>query len=179
MAYVSLYSRMRNLEALQRLIIVDACQAGAILDDPSVQNVQRLVDKESRKVRNSYLLAARRGEPANEASALQHGLLTYTLLKGLGATNLKPIPDDLGGFPGPASADLDDNKTITSDELVSYADAALPRLAQIFPQVVMRAGNESPVPVPAEIGKPDLEKNLKVMTADTSFPLIPTPQSAP
>ncbi len=173
--YVVLYNRLTRLEALQRLIIVDACQAGAILEDKAVQNIQRLVEKGSRKVRNSYLLAARRGEPANEADALEHGLLTYTLLHGLKAPGLKLIPAALGGFPGRPSADLNLDGIVTSDELTSYTEDALPRLAQMFPQVVMRAGNPLPAPVPAEAGPPELEKRLKLQSTEASFPLISIP----
>jgi WD40 repeat protein/uncharacterized caspase-like protein len=173
--YVMLYNRLARLEALQRLIIVDACQAGAILEDKAVQNIQRLVEKGSRKVRNSYLLAARRGEPANEADALEHGLLTYTLLYGLKAPGLKLIPAALGGFPGRPSADLNLDGIVTSDELTSYTEDALPRLAQMFPQVVMRAGNPLPGPVPVDAGAPELEKRLKLQSTEASFPLIALP----
>jgi WD40 repeat protein/uncharacterized caspase-like protein len=176
MPYVVLYNRLARLEALQRLIIVDACQAGAILQDPAVRNIQRLVEVGSRKARNSYLLAARRGEPANEADALEHGLLTYTLLHGLRAPGLKVIPADLGGFPGRPSADMNQDGLVTSDELVAYADDALPRLAQMFPQVVMRAGN--PLPPPPGAGAPDLEKKLKVQASEASFPLIALPPTS-
>ncbi len=144
LAYASLYNRLAHLEALQRMVIIDACQAGAILDDPAVKSLQRVVERGSRKARNSYLLAARRGEPANEADALEHGLLTYTLLQGMGAPGLKKIPPDLGGFPGGPSADLNKDGLVTSDELVAYADDALPRLAQMFPQLVTRAGSTPP-----------------------------------
>ena len=176
--YVVLYNRLARLDALQRLVIVDACQAGAILEDPAVRNIQRLVERGSRKARNSYLLAARRGEPANEADALEHGLLTYTLLQGMGAPGLKRIPDDLGGFPGRPSADLNNDGWITSDELVAYTEEALPRLARIFPQIVARAGKAPtpPVPGPDPAGAPDLEKKLKLQASGSSFPLIAVPK---
>ena len=172
MPYSMIYNRLTRLEALQRLIVVDACQAGAILDDPAVRSIQRLVEKGARKVRNSYLLAARRGEPANEADALEHGLLTYTLLQGMGASGLKPIPADLGGFPGGPSADLNKDGLVTTDELIAYTDDSLPRLARMFPLLVMRAGNVPPKPVefPAE-----LERKLKLQSSDTSFSLITLP----
>ena len=176
--YVLLYNRLARLEALQRLVIVDACQAGAILEDPAVRNIRRLVDRGSRKARNSYLLAARRGEPANEADALEHGLLTYTLLQGMGATGLKRIPDDLGGFPGRTNADRDGDGLVTSDELVAYTDETLPKLARMLPQLVMRAGNAPPAPVPGPNpdGTPELEQKLKLSASDASFPLIALPR---
>jgi WD40 repeat protein len=172
--YATLYNRMARLEALRRMVIIDACQAGAILEDSAVRSLQRVVERGSRKARNSYLLAARRGEPANEADALEHGLLTYTLLRGMGAPGLKTIPADLGGFPGRPSADLNHDGLVTSDELVAYADDALPRLARMFPLLVTRAGGEPPKPGPA--GSPDLEQRMKLQSADASFPLIAVPR---
>ncbi len=176
MPYSLLYNRMTRLEALQRLIIVDACQAGSILDDPAVRSIQRLVERGARKARNSYLLAARRGEPANEADALEHGLLTYALLRGLGATGLKPIPEALGGFPGPRSADLNNDQLVTSAELAAFANQSLPRLAQMFPLLVARAGNAPPVPGPFPAR---LEENLKIQNSETSFTLINLPAPRP
>jgi hypothetical protein len=168
--YVVLYNRLSRLEALQRLIIVDACQAAAILDDPAVRNIQRLVENGSRKARNSYLLAARRGEPANEADALKHGLLTYTLLKGLKAPGLEVVPQIPREIAGQPSADLNRDTSET-----------LPRIARLFPQVLMRAGGqlpaESPIrPDPAGSGAPELEAKVKVQASDTSFPLIELPR---
>ena len=174
--YVVLYNRLARLDALQRLVIVDACQAGSILEDPAVRNIRRQVERGSRKARTSYLLAARRGEPASEADALEHGLLTYTLLRGMGATNLRRIPDDLGGFPGRPSADLDGDGLVTSDELVSYTGETLPRLARMFPRLIMRAGNAPPVTRPGVDGTPDLEQELKFQASESSFPLIALPK---
>ncbi len=172
MPYSLLFNRITRLDALQRLIIVDACQAGSILEDPAVRSIQRLAERGARKARNSYLLAARRGEPANEADALEHGLLTYTLLHGLGAEGLKAIPPALGGFPGGPTADLNDDHVVTTDELVAYTDNSLPRLARMFPALVMRAGNGAPKPVefPAE-----LEQKLKLQASEVSFSLIALP----
>ncbi len=174
MAYSVLYNRLARLDALQRLVIIDACQAGAILEDSAVRNLQRVVERGSRKARNSYLLAARRGEPANEADALEHGLLTYTLLRGMGAKGLKPVNPP----PGPRSADLNADGMVTSDELVAYADDVLPRLAKMFPELVTRAGGNAPLAVPnaEEAGSPALEQRMKIQSAEASFPLIAVPQ---
>jgi WD40 repeat protein/uncharacterized caspase-like protein len=179
--YVILYNRLSRLEALQRLIIVDACQAGAILEDPAVRNIQRLVEKGSRNARNSYLLAARRGEPASEADALKHGLLSYTLLHGLKAPGLETISPDLGGFPGKPSADLNGDGIVTTDELAEFTDDALPRLARLFPQVVMRAGKTLPPGQPpagaSAGGSPELEAKVKIQSSPSSFPLFKFPGS--
>jgi WD40 repeat protein/uncharacterized caspase-like protein len=168
--YAFLYSRLARLEAMQRLVIIDACQAGAILEDTAVQNLQRVVERGSRKARNSYLLAARRGEPANEADALEHGLLTYTLLRGMGAAGLKPIPNP----PEPRSADLNHDGVVTSDELVTYAEDTLPKLAKMFPELVSRAGGN---PLGNNEGSsPALEQRGKVQSSEASFPLLVVPR---
>ena len=102
--------------------------------------------------------------------------MTYTLLQGLKAPGLEPIPADLGGFPGRPSAYLNLDGLVTSDELVAFTDDALPRLAQMFPLVVMRAGNAPLVPAAAGPGgAPDLEKKLKLQSTDASFPLMTLP----
>ncbi len=178
MPYSVLYNHLARLEALQRLVIVDACQAGAILDDPAVRNFRRLVERGSRKARNSYLLAARRGEPATEADALEHGLFTYALLQGMGARGLKPIPRDLGGFPGPPTADGDG--LVATDELAAFADATLPRLARMFPQVVLRAAAARVAPgAKSRPARPELEQMLRLPAAEASFPLVVLPPRDP
>ena len=176
--FLTLYRRLARLEALQRLVIVDACQAGSILDDPSVRRIQRLVESGARKTKNSYLLAARRGEPAAEAEALRHGLLTYVLLRGMGAPGLLPIPDALGGYPGPPSADRDGDHVVSTAELVAYTDDALPKLARIFPQMVLRAGGQAPqsgefTPPPSD------EAALRLQSAEATFPLVTIPSGSP
>jgi hypothetical protein len=173
--YSLLYNHLTRLGALQRLVIVDACQAGAILDDRAVGRIQKTVEWGSRKARNSYLLAARRGEPANEVDAHEHGLLTYTLLRGMGAGDLKAVPADLGGFPGPPSADLNRDGTISSDELVNYTDETLPRLARMFPQVVLRTAGPIANPGQGQTS-PELEKRVRVQADEESFPLVVVPK---
>ncbi|WP_435019368.1 PQQ-binding-like beta-propeller repeat protein [Tundrisphaera sp. TA3] len=171
LAFSAIYARLARLESLQRLVIVDACQAGAILNDPMVRKIQRLAETGSRKTRNSYLLAARRGEPATEADALQHGLLTYVLLKGMGADGLRTIPPELGGYPGPASADLDRDGVVSTSELARYTDETLPRLTQVFPQMVLRAGGAS-APTGGLAPTAEQEKALRLQSAEAAFPLI-------
>ena len=66
-----------RLDALNRLVIVDACQAEAILADPQVNAIRKWMEMGSRKARTSYLMATRRGEPGLEVEPLRHGLFTY------------------------------------------------------------------------------------------------------
>ncbi|MBY0396831.1 MAG: caspase family protein, partial [Thermoleophilia bacterium] len=82
--YGLIETNLMRLKALNRLVIVDACQADAIFDDQQVRNIRRWMEVRSRRARTSYLMAARRGEPALEYEGLQHGLFTYALLRGLG-----------------------------------------------------------------------------------------------
>ncbi len=53
---------LMRLDALNRLVIVDACQADASLPDPKAAALRKWAEIESRKARTSYLMAARRGE---------------------------------------------------------------------------------------------------------------------
>ena len=87
-----IYRNLSHLDALQRLIIIDACQAEAIDNDPRVRRIRQVLETDTHRARTSYLLAARRGEPANESALLEHGLLTYVLLRGMEAPGLRPLP---------------------------------------------------------------------------------------
>src|SRR5262249_17868883 len=100
-----IYRNLGHLDALQRLLIIDACQAEAIFDDPGVRQIQQVLEKDMHRTRTSYLLAARRGEPANESPLLEHGLLTYVLLRGMKAPGLRPLPPAMVSLQEFASAD--------------------------------------------------------------------------
>ena len=52
---------LMRLDALNRLVIVDACQAEAILADPQVDAIRKWMEIGSRRARTSYLMAARSG----------------------------------------------------------------------------------------------------------------------
>jgi WD40 repeat protein/uncharacterized caspase-like protein len=141
-----IYRNLSRLDALQRLVIVDACQAEAIFDDPAVKRIQRVLERDTRRGRNSYVLAARRGEAANESAALEHGLLTYVLLRGMQAPGLRPLPIPLSPFGEIPSADVDGDGVVTSRELRDYADHTLRLLASRLPDLAQRSGL-----VPAEV----------------------------
>ncbi len=146
-----IYRGLSRLEALQRLVIIDACQAEAIFNDPGVRRIEQALEKDTRRARTSYLLAARRGEAANESALLEHGLLTYVLLRGMQAPGLRPLPIRLAPFDEIPSADRDGDGFVTSLELREYTDQTLPVLASRLPDLVQRAGPIPPVPLP---GKP-------------------------
>ena len=167
--YVAVYRNIARLNALQRLVIVDACQAEAINDDPGVRRIQELIDGGSQRARTAYLMAARRGEPANEAAALAHGLMTYALLKGMGDHGPR-IPPALAAIMDIPNADRDGDGVVTTDELRWYSSRMVPRLATNFPLLVQRLGadgNRADLRPDANLGqKPRLQSSL------ASFPLI-------
>ena len=51
-------------------MIVDACQAEAIMDDPKVRAIRKWMEALSRRARTSYLMAAP-GRPAPEVSSCE------------------------------------------------------------------------------------------------------------
>ncbi len=124
--YTTIYRSLARMAAKNRLVVIDACQAGAIFDDPGVIRIREKVDAGAHQARTAYLLAARKGEAAGEADVLGHGLMTYLILQGLGAEGLKPAPASAGEL---GSADLDGDGQITSEEIRQYLDRHLPKLS--------------------------------------------------
>jgi hypothetical protein len=166
--FTAVYHNLSRLDALQRLVIIDACQAEAIFNDPDVQRIQRVLDRDTHRARTSYLLAARRGEPANEAAVLEHGLLTYVLLRGMDAPGLRPLPVPLAPFDEMPNADRNRDGTVTSRELREYADRTLPILASRLPELAQRGGVAAAPPRP---------QALRLQTADSvGFRLITLPK---
>ena len=170
--YSTLYRNLARLSALERLVIVDACQAQAIQNDPAVQRIRQSIDTGAHRAKTAYFLAARRGEPAGEVSALQHGLLTYVLLRGMGDPSLV-LPDEVDVFNQISSADRNLDSSVSTDELSWFADNTLPPLAAAFPQVVMRSGVRLTQEAPAT--RPDLEQSLRLQATEVSFPLVRLP----
>ena len=123
-------------------MIVDACQSEALFDDPGVRasvqrGIRRSAERDAHPARTSYILATRRGERAAEAEELEHGLLTYVLLRGMGESGLRPLNDlpILERFP---NADLDHDGWVQTGELRQYAGMTIPVLSQRFPNLVLR-----------------------------------------
>jgi hypothetical protein len=174
--YVALYRNIARLSALQRLVVIDACQAEAIADDPGVRQIQELIDNGAQRAKTAYLLAARRGEPASETAELKHGLMTYALLRGMGQTNLEQVPG-LTFLDETPNADRDRDRVITTDELRWYADVTVPKLASSFPLLVQRTGADGRT----MSVRPDanLGQSPRVQAAGSSFPLIELPAGAP
>ncbi|WP_152051613.1 WD40 repeat domain-containing protein [Tautonia marina] len=170
--YAELYRQMLTLEALNRLVIIDACQADAIFDDRGVGLLmRRLADRDAYQARTSYILAARRGERALEASELEHGLLSYSLLRGMGATGLREVPG-LTIFEDHPRADLNGDSLIGSNELRQYADLTLPALAEHFlgiPLAMRGARGEGDAPNTHGVAQGSAD------SSSASFPLVVLP----
>jgi len=171
--YVAVYRNLSRLGALQRVVMIDACQAEAIEDDPGIRVIQELVDTQSQKAKTAYLLAARRGEPAGEVAALAHGLMTYSILKGLGDSQLETVKE-LTLFDELPTADQNRDGLVTTDELRWYTGLTVPRLADSFPALVMRTGasNSSTQIRPTA----NLGQKATVQASSVSFPLVELPK---
>lgn len=140
--YYEIELGLSHLQALQRLVIVDACQAGAIGEDRAVRLIRDRLEAESSRAKVSYILAARKGEVAGESVDLGHGLLTYALLRGLETEPLNPLPEELG-LTVRASADANGDRIVTSDELREYAEEVLPALTASYPRLALRGRPEA------------------------------------
>jgi hypothetical protein len=168
-----IHRNLALLDALQRLVIIDACQAEAIFDDPGMRagkrfSIRKTADKEAYKTRTSYILATRRGERSAESAVLEHGLLTYLLLHGMGDTSLvgtRDIPI-LHQFP---TADFDSDGLIDTGELQQYVRATVPALVQQFPAFRTRGQAESGTVLRGRSSEPGVTQDV---VESASFPLV-------
>ena len=125
-SYSVLARNLARLQARNRLVIVDACQAEAILDDRQVRAIQRGMEDSSRQAGASHLLVVRRGEPALELAPLGHGLLTYTLLRGMGEIPIEDEPQVLAALDLPRDADFDRDGILSLGEARDLHQAGAP-----------------------------------------------------
>ncbi|MHB1561357.1 MAG: WD40 domain-containing protein [Isosphaeraceae bacterium] len=172
--YSRIHGQLAFAEALNRLVIIDACQAEAILDvvegraGRMRRAYRRHIDELSHRARTSYILATRRGERAVEATELGHGLLTYTLLRGMGAPGLAR-PAGLEIFEKNPSADSNRDGWIEAAELRDYARLTLPVLVDRF-RGRLRGGPQPESPEPTSLAGD--------VPPAASFLLIPAPRGA-
>jgi hypothetical protein len=168
--YLTIDFNLSKVDALQRVVIVDACESEAIFDDLENRRAfRRQAEWNARLARTSYILATRRGEREGETSALEHGLLTYALLRGMGKPDLRRPDPDLEVFRKYPTADLDRNGWIETAELQQYARLAIPALAERFPGLLR--GPSRPPPDASEadaVLSPGFDKSA-------SFPLVESP----
>ncbi len=173
--YGMIHNNLSFLDALNRLVIVDACQAEALFDDPRVRakvrrTLRNLAEREAHTARTSYILATRRGEreQAAESELLEHGLLTYVLLRGMGETGLRKLQPELPVFIQYPTADLDKDGWVATGELRQYAEMTVPALIDKFPELVLRGPRGTTNANPRTALSQDSE-------ASFSFPLIEAP----
>ncbi len=164
-----------RLSALRRVVVVDACEAGAIHDDPAVLRTRAAIDDGAQRARTAYLLASRRGEPAGEVSALEHGMLTYVLLKGMGQPGLRPLPftSILDEIP---AADRNRDGVVSTDELSRYTDLTLPKLAESFPALALVRRSASTANATEIRPTANLDQSPKLESAGATFPLVTIPE---
>jgi WD40 repeat protein len=172
----AIYAGLFQLDALKRIIVVDACQAGAVRSDESVRRIRQLVDDAAFRARTSYFLAAPSQDiPAGESPELGHGLLTYAMLRGLGmppgsGPGRLPVVSGLPGLDELANADRwPVNGYVTTGELRRFVDRAMPMLAARFPDLALRAGVDG-LPGPDPDASPPT-----VGLADAGFTLLRLP----
>jgi len=173
--YSVVAANLMRLKALNRLVIVDACQAEAIVEDPQVAEIQKWMEIGSRRTRTSYLMAARRGEPALEVDPLHHGLFTYTLLRGMGAIDPDNDPEEVSRLNLPRNADFNGDGILSTSELESYVEQNLSAIAALFPGMVARREAQLPAGRRATPAA-KLEQRARLQTVNVSFPLVPVAQ---
>jgi WD40 repeat protein len=138
--YSAILQGLAQLDAEHRLVIVDACQTDKIQSGEEAlrfaRSELRAIQRNTLKYPTQYILASK----GLENQELGHGLLTYTLLRGLGLKEIPPrLKDDpasVASFSKPADEDNDGN--VTTDELNRYASSRLPLLLAAYensPQV--------------------------------------------
>jgi WD40 repeat protein len=123
LSYAVLESRLQELGAGKRLLILDTCDSGSALRDPVKDAVARLMRSTGR-----YILAAAAAEgSAQEAGG--HGIYTYALLEGL------------SGKADPAHTGV-----IEVDALASYVSTRVRELTQ-NQQIPMRSSSGENFPI--------------------------------
>lgn len=127
----------------------------------------------SRRARTSYLMAARRGEPALEVEPLGHGLFTYTLLRGMREIPTRDEPPEIARLDLRPDADYNGDGVITTAELDRYVKDTLPPIARLFPDLVVKrtaVGQRAGRLPPGAVDR--LDQALRLQAAPSSIPLI-------
>ncbi len=114
---VALQDALRKVRAVKRIVILDACESGTALDILArALAAQRAALEMLIRAEGVFIIAAStRQQEAIEIPELGHGVLTYALLSGLGATG-----DDKA--PGAAGV-------VTMYGLLQYVSQKVPELA--------------------------------------------------
>ena len=173
LSLAGLYRNLTRLSALNRAVIVDACRTEAIAKDPLIRRVRSLFDEHAHRARTTYILAARQGGQAGEVPALEHGVLTYVLLRGLAADGLKTPPQAEFLNLITSGADEDANGIVTSDQsLVNSPIGTSLSPFRASRELVQRAGRRaSTTPIPDAVAN-----ESEGDPAPDSFPLFRLPK---
>ena len=166
--------RMAKLDCLKRLVVIDACKAGAAADPASLRQLGRIVG--TTQPITSFILAAHGNETAAESDSLKHGFLTYVLLRGLSAGNLESLNEVEAKFQTARNADSDHDKIVTNIELADYVEKMLPLLTSAYVSDALRGQKEEP--------GPELFKSPNLARSDGNdgirpFPVMRLPDPTP
>jgi hypothetical protein len=109
---------IREIVALKKLVLIDACKSGAIL--PAFANrgleERRALAQLGRSTGTHVIAASTKDQFASEVSQLGHGVFTYALLRGL---------------EGEAG---DRDTKVTVRELIAYVEDKLPEISEKYKQ---------------------------------------------
>ena len=106
------------IRARKQLLILDACQSGAMVKKLAVRGMaeEKAIAQLARSAGVVVLASAESEQPASEAKELGHGLFTYTLLQGM---------------EGKADGSPKDGK-VTVNELSGYVQDQIPELTKRY-----------------------------------------------
>jgi WD40 repeat protein len=123
--YYAIERDLLHLDALGRLVIVDAAGARGIGNDPGVRLVERALRKEAERSKTSYVSYAGEGPETRPAEPGHlHSPLAFGVLAALGTNGLE-WPE---GVEGARGADKDGNGILSTGELRGYLARVIPRL---------------------------------------------------
>ncbi|MEW6027119.1 MAG: caspase family protein, partial [Planctomycetota bacterium] len=110
-----LVNKIRNINALKKLVLIDACKSGGVLlaSERGVEE-RRVMAQLARATGIHIIAAAGQEQSASELKELGHGAFTYVLLEGLNG-----------------KAKKDGNK-ITVRGLLSYVEEKLPEITRKY-----------------------------------------------
>nr|MBS0036708.1 caspase family protein [Saprospiraceae bacterium] len=113
-----LTNMVSEVEALKKLVVFDACQAGGAIDAFAFRGAaeERAIQQLARSAGVAIIASAESEQFATEFSQLGHGVFTYALIEGLTGSG---IMDNRSG-------------SITVQQLVAYLNQAVPDLTQQY-----------------------------------------------